>query len=78
MDPDVLSALPLDDRRVKVTFSNGETRVFDISPFLDLPVFQPLKQPHLFRSVRVEHGTLAWPQEVDLCSATVYARSVPI
>lgn len=77
MCPEVISALPLDDTRVLVAFSNGEKRIFDMSPYLEFPVFQALKSPGFFRCVRVAHGTLTWPNDADLCPETIYAKSIP-
>lgn len=76
MCPEVISALPLDDTRVLVKFSNGENRIFDMSPYFEFPVFQALKSPRFFRCVRVEHGTLTWPNDADLCPETIYAKSI--
>jgi len=44
------------------------------------PVFEPLKDPKVFRQVRVdkEAGTVAWPNGADLDPDVLYIRSVPL
>ena len=35
MNPCVLTASPLPDHRLVLTFDNGERRMFDLTPYLD-------------------------------------------
>jgi len=42
-----------------VIFKNEEHSFFDMAPYLDLPVFQHLRDISNFYNVRVEHGTVA-------------------
>jgi hypothetical protein len=77
LGPRVISAEPKDGYRLLLRFSNGENRLFDASPLLDCPAFRPLKSVGLFNSVRVECGTVVWPNGIDYCPDTLYAESVP-
>ncbi len=72
----VKSARPLNDHRVLVSFGNGERRVFDFAPLLDIPCYQPLKDKTVFDSVYVDCGTLCWNDgDIDIAPETVYERS---
>lgn len=69
----IISATPQDDCRVFVTFKNGIKGIFDMSQYFELGVFQKLKDPAFFKAVRVEYGTLVWPEEIDIAPDTVEA-----
>jgi hypothetical protein len=76
MNPRVANVKPEQDYTLHVWFKNGEEGVFDVKPFLDYEMFQPLKDIALFNSVRPAHGTIQWANEADLCPDTVYMNSV--
>ncbi|MGB9825378.1 MAG: DUF2442 domain-containing protein [Desulfofundulus sp.] len=77
---EIRSAYPVRDHYLVLEFANGEYRIVDIKPFLRGPVFEPLKDPKVFRQVRVdeEAGTVAWPNGADLDPDVLYTRSVPL
>jgi hypothetical protein len=54
---------------VELGFDDGTSKVIDLDPYLQGPVFEPHRaDPVFFRSVRVdaELGTITWPNETDL------------
>jgi hypothetical protein len=63
---------------LRLSFSNGETRLFDVAPYLDSEIFRPLKNWERFRSVRPFLGSVQWDNEADLCPDTLYEDSVPV
>jgi hypothetical protein len=65
------------DYTLRLGFSNGETRLFDVAPYLDSEMFRPLKNWERFRSVRPFLGSVQWDNEADLCPDTLYEDSVP-
>jgi hypothetical protein len=77
MNPRVICAEVLNHHQVLVTFTNQEQRIFDVSDYLTLPVFQVLTNPSYFEQVQVAYGTLSWFDEVDFCPDTVYLKSKP-
>ena len=77
MNPRVAAVEVIDFHRLLVTFKNEEQRVFNVAPYLDLPVFQHLRNAPDFYNVHVEHGTIVWANEIDLCPDTIYLKSVP-
>lgn len=59
---------PLVGFRLELTLTDGSVVERDLTAWLRGPVFEPLRvDPALFRQVRVEAGTLAWPNGADLC-----------
>jgi hypothetical protein len=71
----VKSVEPKSGYRLEITFTSGETGVYDCTPLLDFGVFRELRDPAYFRQVRVVNGTVAWPNEQDICPDTVYLES---
>ncbi len=76
MNPRVLDVSPQAGFRLKLTFTNGETGLFDCSRMLDTGIFRELRDEAYFRRVRVEAGTVVWPHEQDICPDTLYEDSV--
>lgn len=64
------------DFHLILLFTNNEKRRFDMRPYLDLPVFQPLKNPGFFSLAAVSYGTVVWPGDIDIAPETLYAFSV--
>jgi hypothetical protein len=58
-----------------VQFSNGECGIFDFSELLSFPVFQPLKNPDLFRAARIDDGVLTWDGDIDISTDKIYKES---
>ena len=77
LGPRVVEAVPSDDYSLRLTFNNGERRIFDAKPLFSMPVFQPLQNRGFFALVKVEHGTIVWPRDIDYCPDTLYSESIP-
>jgi hypothetical protein len=72
----VKDVYPIPDFRLILTFSNGEKRLFDMNPYLNLPVFQELKNVADFNSVRVNFDTISWMNGADFDPEVLYNESV--
>jgi hypothetical protein len=77
---------PLEDYRLRVVFSNGETKKFDFKPKLKYPVFEPLKNKALFANVKLCKGTAVWAYDwgvenvtdgIDIAPERLYWDGVP-
>jgi hypothetical protein len=55
MEPNITHAEPHEDQTITLTFSNGERRVFDLKPYLSVPVFRPLRDMQAFLDVQIDH-----------------------
>jgi hypothetical protein len=51
---------------LRLTFDDGLMREVDLADELWGPVFASLRDPAFFAQVVVEHGTVVWPNGVDL------------
>lgn len=62
---DVTKVRPLSGYRLALEFSDGKAGVFDAKPYLSWPAFQALQDPSHFERAFVDHGTVAWPGNID-------------
>ena len=69
---------PLDDYLLLLTFENGEKRQFDMKPYLDLGLFQELRDLRLFKTVRTSFDTIEWENKADLDPELLYQKSIRI
>jgi hypothetical protein len=54
-------------------FEDGTQREADLAVYLRGPVFEMIRNdPTMFRSVRVEGGTIAWPNGADIDPDVLY------
>ena len=59
---------PLEGLRVRLTLTDDRVVERDLSQLMVGPIFDPLRSdPGKFREVKVEAGTLVWPNGADLC-----------
>ena len=59
-----------------VTFSTGETRLFDATCLFDMPAFEPLKDSAVLERFSVQDGVLTWLDgSIDIAPEGIYARS---
>ena len=75
MNPRITEAIPTDEYKLKLVFTNGERRIYDCSGLLNFGVFQELLDKNYFKQVKVLHGTIVWPHEQDICPDTLYLDS---
>jgi hypothetical protein len=63
-----------DDHSLRVTFDDEVSWVIDFSPVLAGELFGPLRDPAIFRQVRLdpEVDTLVWPNGADFDPATLH------
>jgi len=64
----------LEDYKLRVFFEDGTSKVVDLRPYLDGPVFEPLKNPDFFRQVCVnpDIDTIVWPNVADVAPEFLY------
>ncbi len=61
---------------MQVTFSTGETRVFNATYLLGQPVFEPLKDQEVFADYQIDHGVVTWCDgDVDIVPEAMYKHS---
>jgi len=77
--PKVESVAVLAGMRLRITFVNGEVRVYDCSPLLAEEPFAPLANTAFFRQARADaHGYgVVWSDSIDLSESELWLNSVP-
>ena len=78
LNPRVEAVVVLEDYKLDLKFTNGEHRIFDAKPLLDVEVFESLANMQIFKAVTVAYGMVLWPDDIDYCPDTLYAESVPV
>jgi len=76
MNPRVKGVRANPDYTLTLLFTNGETKRFDVKPYLDRGTFSQLKDPRVFDSVKPVLGSIQWKGGQDLCPDTLYEGSV--
>jgi hypothetical protein len=69
---------PLENYCLLVLFSNGETKVFDVNPYLEYKMFSPLKDKSLFFEAKTEGHTVVWNDAIDIDPRTLYWQGVSV
>ena len=68
-----LNAQPLEEFRVQLRFEDGTQKEVDLELYLRGPVFESLRaNAELFRSMRVEGGTITWDNGADIDPDVLY------
>ena len=76
--PNIAKAKSIEDYKIIITFENGEERIFDVVPYLEFPVFRPLKDLGEFHKFSIIDGTIEWACGADLSTDTFYLGSILI
>jgi len=75
----VCAATPSSGFKAMVEFDNGTRREIDLDPYLHGPIFEPIRDnPGLFRSIKIEGGTIAWPGGADIDPDVLYYGLKPV
>ena len=69
----VTNAKHLTGYRIDVSFNDGRHGTVDLEPWLQGPIFEPLRDPEQFISFRLEGHTLAWPNGADFAPEFLHA-----
>lgn len=72
MNPRVIEVNPKSDYTLEIVFTNRERKIFDVKPYLEVGIFKELKNAEIFRSVKVEDGSISWAGGQDFCPDTLY------
>ena len=72
----IRKAVPVSNHEIQVEFDTGEIGVFDCQPYFSDPYWKRLADPAFFRLVRVEFGTLVWPDDIDIGPEDVWEFAV--
>jgi hypothetical protein len=62
---------------LRLTFDAELVREVDLAGDLWGPMFEPLQDPTFFAHVRVDHGTVVWPNGLDLDPVVLHGDAQP-
>jgi len=75
MNPRVKNVKPTDDYKLILTFTNNETKIFDVAPYLDKGFFKQLKDKSYFKTVKPFMDSIQWQNGQDFCPDMLYLDS---
>jgi hypothetical protein len=75
--PNLRAVKPLSESRLLLSYSNGESRIFDANPYLDKGIFRELHDSRIFNAARISFDTIEWPNGADFCPDVLYDTSTP-
>jgi Protein of unknown function (DUF2442) len=70
--PSVIRAAYEGGFRIRLTFHDNLQGTLDSQPWLEGPVFEPLKDRTYFQQFFIDGGTVAWPNGADIAPETLY------
>ena len=74
----VRAVQPLNDWMARVTFENDVVRDIDLEPYLNGPIFAPIRADRaVFCAMKVEGGTVAWENGGDIDPDVLYYNLTP-
>lgn len=76
--PKVLSVQPMPDYMICVHYENGESRIFDVKPYIIGSWFGKLKDINVFNTVRPAGKTVEWQDGQDIAPHELYELSNPV
>ena len=77
LSPDAVDVAVRDSHTLAVSFSNGERRLFDLTPLLERKCYARLNDPVFLSSVSVQNGCVTWLDDIDIDPEWLYEDSVP-
>lgn len=72
----VKSVVANSDHTLDLSFADGSTGRFDMTPLLASRAFAPLANVGLFKLAHVECGTVVWNDRIDIAPEYLYERAV--
>jgi len=61
-----------------VSFTNGETKLFDLTPYFQYPVYANLLDESYCNKASVQNGIVVWDDETDIDPDRLYLESKSI
>ncbi len=78
MNPRVSKVSANQDYTLQIRFENGEQKLFDVKPYLEIGNFCELKDMSVFNSVKEFLGSIQWKNGLDLCPDMLYEEGILI
>ncbi len=66
------------DYKVYLTYSNGELRLFDMKPLLEMKPWAKINSREKFSMAQIQFNTIVWPNGIDIAPETLYLDSIEV
>lgn len=76
--PTAVDVFPEDNYVLRIVFDNGETKRFDVKPYIQGEWYGKLADIQYFRAVRTDGFTVVWPEGQDLCPDEIYDLGISV
>jgi hypothetical protein len=76
MNPRVISVEYISPYKLKLKFNNNDIKQFDITPYLNYPVYHQLKNEAFCSTAKVFNNTVVWDDMIDFDPDTLYLESI--
>jgi len=79
--PKILSAQPLENKKLLIKFANGVEKIYDCKPLMEkIRPFKALENEGFFKQVKVDGGGhgISWDDKVDLSEYEVWMNAVEV
>lgn len=76
--PNVIDVRPTENYNVIITYETGETKKFDVNPYIQGEWFGKLKDYDIFKSVRPCGNTIEWIDGQDIAPHELFEMSVAV
>lgn len=79
--PQLSSVVPREEKTILLTYTTGEQRIFDVSPYIKGSWFGELADQEYFRLVQIEptyHEWIDWPHGQDIAPHELYDLSTAV
>lgn len=76
--PTAKTVVPMKDYILRISFDNGETKDFDVKPYIRGNWYGELENLSYFKSVFANGYTVEWADGQDICPDELYDNSVAV
>ena len=75
MNPRVKEVNTTQNFILQLVFTNDKKKQFDVKPYFNFGLFSELSDHSIFKTAKVEFGTVNWSNGLDICPDTLYLES---
>ena len=76
--PGILNVTPMSDYKLQLKYDTNETKIFDVSPYIEGSWFGLLKDKSYFKTIHITGGGrgIEWEDGQDIAPHELYEQSI--
>lgn len=74
--PTVTKVIPEKNYQLLLEFDNGESKLFDVKPYIKGTWFDKISNEVYFKAVRTNGFNIEWPDGQDICPDDIYFNGI--